>query len=309
LPSPVQFRAGTGADAVMTSKGTDTPDRLITAVDERRPALVDVIRRARRQITLSLFRCNDDEVLQALADATSRGVAVDVLITSRAKGGKKKIEKLWRALEKTGATVRAYTDPVVKYHPKYLVADDGPAIVASLNFTKKCFRKTCDALVVTHDPAVVDGLRRLWTADCAREPMPEDLTDRLIIGPERARRQFTALVEQARTSIRLIDAKLSDPDVVSVLNAKRDAGLTVEVFSSKRLGAFKSHGKIMLIDDRIAVVGSLALAALSLDFRREVAIVVSEPSAVAEAAELFRALRAVTPERRESAGAPGGVLC
>ena len=51
--------------------------------------------------------------------------------------------------------MHAYTDPVVKYHAKYLVADDGPAVVASLNFTRKCFRKTCDALVVTHDPAVV----------------------------------------------------------------------------------------------------------------------------------------------------------
>ena len=293
----------------MTSKGTDTPDRLITAVDERRPALVDVIRGARRHITLSLFRCNDDQVLEELAAATARGVAVDVLITSRAKGGRKKIEKVWRALEKTGATVRAYTDPVVKYHPKYLVADDGPAIVASLNFTKKCFRKTCDALVVTYDPAVVNGLRRLWTADCACEAMPDDLTERLIVGPERARRQFTALIEQARTSIRLIDAKLSDPELVSVLNAKRAAGLIVEVFSSKRLGALKSHGKIMLIDDRIAVVGSLALAALSLDFRREVAIVVSEPAAVAVAAELFRALRAMTPEPREAADAPGEVLC
>ena len=75
---------------------------------------------------------------------------------------------------------------------------------------------------------------------------------------------------------------------MALLNAKRADGLTVEVFSAKRLGELKSHGKIMLIDDATVVVGSLALAALSLDFRREVAIVVDEPSAVAEAVELFR---------------------
>jgi phosphatidylserine/phosphatidylglycerophosphate/cardiolipin synthase-like enzyme len=285
----------------MTPMETDAPDRLVTAVEDRRPALLDVIRQARSRITLSLFRCNDRELFNELTSATARGVAVEVLVTSRAKGGRKKMEKLWRTLERTGATLKAYTDPVVKYHPKYLVADEGPAVVASLNFTKKCFRKTCDALVITHDPAVVSGLRRLWAADCARAEMPGDLTDRLIIGPERARRQFTALIDQARTSIRLIDAKLSDPDLVSLLNAKRAAGLTVEVFSSKRLGALKSHGKIMLIDDRTAVVGSLALAALSLDFRREVAIVVTEPTAVAEAAELFRALRAAGAEGRAAA--------
>ena len=55
--------------------------------------------------------------------------------------------------------------------------------------------------------------------------MPDDLSDRLIVGPERARRQFTALIEQARSSIRIIDAKLSDPELVSLLNdaARRGA--------------------------------------------------------------------------------------
>src|SRR5512138_1505629 len=220
----------------MTANDKETPDRFITAVDARRPALVAAIRGATRQITLSLFRCNDAELFAELAAATARGVAVDVLVTSRAKGGRKKIEKLWSALEATGAKVYAYTDPVVKYHAKYLVVDDGPAIVASLNFTRKCFRKTCDALVVTYDPAVISGLRRLWEADRARAEMPGELTDRLIIGPERARRPFTALIDQARSSIRLIDAKLSDPDLLSLLNAKRAAGVTVDIFSAKRVG-------------------------------------------------------------------------
>ena len=278
------------------------PDRLVAAVGDRRPALLEVIRQARQRITLSLFRCNDEAVFSELTAAVARGVTVEVLVTSRAKGGKKKMAELWGALEQTGATLYSYTDPVVKYHAKYLVADEGPAIVASLNFTKKCFRKTCDALLITHDPAVVTDLRRLWTADCARAPMPEDLTARLIAGPERARRQFTALIEGARTSIRLIDAKLSDPDLVSLLSAKRRGGMTVEVFSGRRLGDLKSHGKIMLIDDRTVVIGSLALAALSLDFRREVAIVVTEPGAVAAAAELFRTVRDAAP-------ATGEVLC
>jgi phosphatidylserine/phosphatidylglycerophosphate/cardiolipin synthase-like enzyme len=134
-------------------------------------------------------------------------------------------------------------------------------------------------------------------ADCGRLPLPSDITERLIVGPERARRQFTALINGARSSIRLIDAKLSDPDLVALLNEKRAGGLTVDLFSSKRLGELKSHGKIMVIDDAKVVVGSLALAALSLDFRREVAIVVDEPSAVAEALELFRGLTAAVESR------------
>lgn len=294
----------------MTADRGIPPDRLVVSVDERRAVLLDVIRGARRRITLSLFRCNDDAVFEELTAATARGVTVEVLVTSRAKGGAKKMAKLWRALELTGASLHSYTDPVVKYHPKYLVADEGPAIVASLNFTKKCFKKTCDALVVTYDPAVVSDLRRLWTADRSQLAMPGDLTDRLIVGPERARRQFTALIEGARASIRLIDAKLSDPDLVSLLNAKRAGGMTVEIFSCKSISGLKSHGKIMLIDDETVVAGSLALAALSLDFRREVAIVVTEASAVAEVAELFRTVREASIEGRPAAaGAAGEVIC
>ena len=76
------------------------PDRLVVSAEERLPALLDIIRQARTRITLSLFRCNDEAVFDALKAATNRGVAVEVLVTSRAKGGKKKMAKLWRALSR-----------------------------------------------------------------------------------------------------------------------------------------------------------------------------------------------------------------
>jgi len=274
------------------------PDRVVTAVSARRSTVVDVIRNARDSIAVSLFRCNDPEIFAELARATARGVKIEALITARAKGGKEKLRKLWKRLTECGASVQAYSDAVVKYHAKYLVADEGPAIVASCNFTRKCFERTCDAIVVTYDPDVASGLRALMAADAERRPVPAAISSRLIIGPERARRQLTALVEQAQSSIRLIDAKLSDPDLVTLLNARRSGGMTVEVFGSKRLGDLKSHGKILLIDDRLAVVGALAIAAISLDFRREVAIVVEEPEAVGDVDRLFRALDAEPTQGR-----------
>lgn len=285
------------------------PDRVVTALDERRAVILEVIRNARESIALSLFRCNDDEVFDELARATRRGVTVDALITSRAKGGRKKLRKLWDALERAGASVHAYTEPVVKYHAKYLIADDGPAVVASLNFTRKCFARTCDAIVLTHDPAVVAGLQAMIAADRELASLPASMPPRLIVGPERARQQFTTLFERAQSSIRIVDAKLSDPELVSLLNARRAAGLTVEVYASKKLGDLKSHGKIILIDDRIAVVGSLALAAISLDFRREVAIIVEERDAVAEIRRLFQTLDAEpTPDRLGTDRATGLTL-
>ncbi len=286
------------------------PDRIVVTPAERRATLLDVICQARSRISLSLFRCNDKAFFDELRAAVDRGVDVEVLVTSRAKGGKKTLRKLWRRLEETGARLFAYEDPVVKYHAKYLVADDGPAVIASLNLTKKCFNTTCDAIVITYDPAVVAGLRDLMAADRQNQPAPDTLPDRLIVGPERARRQFTAIIEQARTRIQLIDPKLSDPGLVSLLNARRAAGLQVEVHDDRRFGTLKSHGKIMLVDDMRAVVGSLALTALSLDFRREVAIAIDEPGAVAEVRGLFESIgRLAGATGSAPATAAGGPAC
>jgi len=270
------------------------PDRVAASPQDCKAAILDAIRGAKRDLWLSLFRCNDPDVFDELRRARDRGVAVEAIITARAGGGADKLEKLRRRLADAGASISTYADPVVKYHAKYLVADDGPAIVASLNFTKKCFSKTIDAVVVTYDPAVVQGLRLLMAADREMHRAPQGLPPRLIVGPERARTQLTDLLRGATSSIRLLDAKLSDPAFVALLAERRAAGIDVELLDSKRYGERKSHGKVCLIDDRLAVVGGLALAALSLDFRREVALAVDAPDAVAEIRRLLDGVLALT---------------
>jgi phosphatidylserine/phosphatidylglycerophosphate/cardiolipin synthase-like enzyme len=282
------------------------PDRIVTTPAARREAVLDAIHSAESRITLSLFRCTDKAVFGELAAAVDRGVDVQVLVTSRAKGGKKKLKKLWKRLEDTRATIVPYTDPVVKYHAKYMVVDDGPALITSMNFTRKCFDDSCDAVAITYEPAVVNGLRQLMATDRECGAAPATLPDRLIIGPERARRQFTALIEQARKSIQIIDAKMSDPGLIDLVNQRRAQGITVEIFGQKRLGSLISHGKMMLVDGQRAVIGSLALTALSLDFRREVALVVDEPAAVAELDQLFRSIGAAVNATGSTSPATAG---
>jgi phosphatidylserine/phosphatidylglycerophosphate/cardiolipin synthase-like enzyme len=284
-------------------------DAIVTAPGDRREVVVTAIRQARERLALSLYRCNDRAIFDALTQARARGVQVDVLVTSRSGGGKKRLRRLWQALEDTGVSLHAHADPVVKYHAKYLVADDGPALVASLNFTRKCFAKTIDAIVVTHDPDVVNGLRGLLTADCRHEPMPEQLSPRLIVGPERARRQFTSIIAQASSSVRMIDRKASDPALMALLQTRSSEGVRVELYDGKRLCGLRSHGKIMLVDDRLAVIGGLSLNPMSLDFRREVAVTVTEPSAVAEVAGLFAIVAASEAAKVPPPITRGGAAC
>jgi cardiolipin synthase len=268
------------------------PERFVFTPNQRASSVLRVIGGARERLVLSLFRCDDFRILDAIGAARQRGVDVAVLVTPRAKGGTKRLDELWGVLESMGAALYRYADPVVKYHAKYLVADDCPALVASLNFTRRCFTSTCDFLLTTHDPAMVGGLRRLFAAD-SRGPdsaPPSRLGSRLIVGPEHARRALTGLLDRARRSIRIVDPKVTDPAILDLLKTKQAEGVEVTVLGREGLRQYVPHGKMLLVDEAVGILGSLSLSALSLDFRREVAVVVRDPHCLEQMDRVFRRL-------------------
>jgi len=272
-------------------------ERLVWETVERREAVLDVIRGARRELVLSVFRCDDFKILDALADAVQRKVRVRALLTPRAKNWDKRLKDLGVFLESMGAEVHRYDGARTKYHAKYIVADDGPALIASLNFTRKCFDKTCDFIVVTRAPGIISGLRRLFEIDCAAPDsgIPADLDASLVLGPELARTRFLDILGHARRTIRIIDHRVSDPEFVALLRNQQAAGVSVQVLGLGAVTGLLSHGKMMLVDDATAVIGSISLSPPALNIRREVAAVIREPANVAELKRFF-----------DMHGAPGG---
>ena len=190
-----------------------------------------------------------------------------------------------------GIEVRRQRD-AVKYHAKYIVADD-TALIASLNFTGKCFARTCDFMLVTADAAVVSGLNELFAADWAgRAVMLTSVqAERLIVGPEqRPRERFASLVRAAQQRIRLIDAKLADPRMLSLLDSRRRAGVIVDVKGHRDLGSLAAHGKLLIVDDATAVIGSIALSENALEARRELAVVTHDRAVIRELDQFWHAL-------------------
>jgi phosphatidylserine/phosphatidylglycerophosphate/cardiolipin synthase-like enzyme len=267
-------------------------EEVILAIDKRRDAVLEVIHSARKRLLISLFRCTDFQIMDAIAEARQRNVDVRLLLTPRARGWEKRLKELGAYLESMGAKVQPYSDPVVKYHAKYLLADNGPALVGSLNLTEKCFTTTCDFILVTHDKAIIAGLDDLFESDwlAPHSTFPSGITDRLIVGPDRARAQFTALLIGARKSIHMVDHKMSDPAILALLKSKRADGVDVKVLGAGQLGGMLAHGKLIIVDGRIAAFGSIALSALALDFRREVAVIVEDPRCVRKLRDFYSLL-------------------
>ncbi len=167
-------------------------DEVKHAAAERRTAVLDIIRSAKEELAIALFRCDDFVILDALADAVSRKVKVRALVTPTAKNWDRRLRELETTLESMGAKVKRYSGSLTKYHAKYIVADQQTALIASLNFTRKCFDQTGDFVVTTRDPNVVASLRQLFDHDGgSRGPvdeLPPGLSPRLMVGPEHSGR-------------------------------------------------------------------------------------------------------------------------
>jgi len=267
-------------------------DRLVLAPAARRAGVFELMRSTQRTLLLSVFRCDDFRMLDELAATVKRGVQVRVLITQRARGWREKLKDLTAVLRSFGAEVQPYDNPAMKYHAKYIIADDSRVLVTSLNFTRKCFETTCDFLVFTDDPEVASGLKVLFAADCTPSPngFLVPATPRLIIGPDQSRKRLTQILSDAVTSIQIVDHRVTDPEIIEILGEKRRQGVMVQVLGNGPMAGLICHGRMLLIDQKTAIIGSIHLSRPSLDLRREVAIVTEEPGVVSELYDYFQTL-------------------
>ncbi len=266
-------------------------ERVILTPADRRPAILDAIAAAKSTIRLSMFRCTDFRVMDQLAAARQRGVAVKLLLTQRAKGWEKKIRELGQYLESMGAEVHRYGLAGTKYHAKYLVVDDWLALVSSANLTLRYFEKTSDFILETRDAAVVSNLIRLFDADTATPgaPLPADWNRRLIVGPDLSRTEMAARIAGARRRLRIVDHRIKDPQMVALLRERERAGVEIAVYGKKSIPGLKSHGKLMLIDDAYAILGSISLSPPALGNRRELSAGVDDAGCLAALDECLRA--------------------
>lgn len=254
-------------------------ERLVVEPWERRDAVVEAIRSASRSVALAVVRCNDPNVLEAIGEAIDRGVHVRALLPARSLGWGHYPEGLAGLFSQMGVEVHRYA-PRVHYHAKYLVADARLAFVGTFNFVKRSFERTSDFGVMTDDPEVVAAIGELFETDCQHASLDGSQPRRVIVGPDHARERLAELLTSARERICLVDHKLSDPSMRALLRSRESDGLKVDVLGRIDVRPFRAHGRLMVIDDRLAVVGSGALSTRSLDERREVAIVSETPSTV-----------------------------
>jgi cardiolipin synthase A/B len=258
--------------------------------------VVRAIKRARRNVDIAIFRADREEIEKALGAAVQRGVKVRVLVAHTNSGGENRLRKLEQRLLEAGATVTRTGDDFVRYHGKFMVADDTLHLFG-FNFTKVDTIKSRSFGVSTRDKSAVREALALFDADCTRQPFVPKRTH-LVVSPENAREALTAFIKGARRQLLIYDVNVQDRTLIKLLEQQASAGVDVRVIgkckggkgiSVRPLRSMRLHVRAMVRDGARAFVGSQSLRRLELDQRREVGVVITNGVVARQIRDTFEA--------------------
>ena len=264
--------------------------------------MVDAIDRAATSIKMTIFRMDDPIVREAMTHAVSRGVKVQALVAPASKGWTKRNKKLSEEFEKVGIEVdvpSARKEKLKRYHYKFMTIDDELSLILTFNPTRKNLHYARDFGLLIRDSQIAEELSRLFDADSASEKFePSDLP--LVISPINSRRKMLDLLGSAERTIRIMDAKLTDQEVIGILLRKAAVGCNIEIISAdtsynevvpnyhvRKLVRYKLHAKCIVVDASRFFIGSQNLRKVSLNRRRELGIIVEDDAMARKIERVF----------------------
>ena len=269
---------------------------LIVAPEDGLTPLIVAIKKATKEIAVTVFRFDLKELQKALESAVTRGVKVHALIAHTTGGGAKRLRKLELDLLAAGVTVSRTDDDLLRYHNKMLLIDRERLYTLAFNFTRLDVEKSRSLAVATKNKSIVLEAIRLFESDSTRKPYTAEC-DRLLVSPENARTGLAKFIRSAKKELLIYDMKVSDRQMIKLLQDRVKAGVDVRIIgkvgkrgvelTSEKMPGMRQHVRAMLRDRQELFLGSMGLRALELDKRREVGVIVKERAAARQFRELF----------------------
>jgi phosphatidylserine/phosphatidylglycerophosphate/cardiolipin synthase-like enzyme len=222
-------------------------------------------------------------------------VNVRALIANTHSGPSKRLRELELRLLGKGVTVSRTGSELVRYHHKLIVVDQEELHVYGFNYTTADLKSRSFGIITKNKPPVQEALR-LIEADTTRQEF-ESTVDGLVVSPDNAREQLANFIRRAKKSLAIYDPKLTDTQMVRLLNLAAKAGVDIRVIGkvSKRaknlrvqkMPNMRLHVRAMIRDGDTVFVGSQSLRALELDARREVGLIARDARVVKRIQETF----------------------
>jgi cardiolipin synthase len=286
------------------SRGDSIVKLIIEPADSVAP-LLSAIKSAKKSIEIAIFRFDRKDVETALKAAADRGVKVTALIAFANRGGEQGLRKLELRCLAAGIIVARTDEDLIRYHGKYILIDRRVLCMLSFNFTHLDIDHSRGFGIVTTHANWVREAAKLFRADCTRTRYVPT-TDTFVVSPANSRNVLGAFLKRAKKELLIYDPKISDKEMIRILQERAKAGVEIKVIGSfaghapfevQKLGDTRLHTRTIIRDRRQAFVGSQSLRTAELDARREVGLIVQDTKAVKKLVDMFETDWAASREK------------
>jgi cardiolipin synthase A/B len=292
-----------------SARGGATGVELLVFPDDDEQLLIDRIDAATQRVYVKFYLLTDQRIFDALSRADRRGVDVRVLIEANPFGAANTASAAIDKLKRAGIDYKT-ANPVFRLtHEKSYVIDN-TAVILTANATRSSFTRNREFGVVHALDADVDEIVRAFDADWRRDSF-EPRSANLGWSPHNARERIDAVIVGARKTLVVYAASTSDDEQIALLGAARQRGVDVRVLTSpgrgdagdrinedldnlqragvsvRYLSSPFVHAKVFMADGQIAFVGSINMTTQSMDFNRELGIVIADGDALARISQVF----------------------
>ncbi len=277
--------------------------------DDGEQVITNAIGSAQKSIWLEIYILSDRNVIRALEEAANRGLDVRVMLEPHPFGGGSSPSKTLDTLAAAGIKTQ-FTNPSFSLtHEKCMIIDGITTYIMTSNFSRSALGGSSGSSgyrnreygIIDTNQQDVQATAAIFMADWNHSTAQFN-DPNLVVSPINSRNDFTTLINSAHSTLLIEAEEMNDSDIEQALTNAAQHGVQVEVIlptantssgdsNSQGIASIKQggvqvredaqlymHAKIIVVDNKVAFVGSENISAQSLDQNRELGIIVSDPS-------------------------------
>lgn len=288
--------------------------RLIVEPDDGIGPVDEFIRSARHSLLIKQFTFTEPTLVAATISRAQAGVAVRVMLNAARSGGDRANDETYEAFRAAGIDVQWASPKFYVTHEKSIVVDGEAAMIATYNLMAKYFTLTRDYGVITRDPAQVAQITEVFDADWEHLDIDPPDTAGLLWSNSNSRYQMARFIDRAEKTLRVQHPKFVDAVILDHIAAAVHRGVKVSVLCGGKHGIsdwdildtfaslrtlcrfgvkvrkqknLRVHAKLIIVDDREALVGSMNIDRSAFDLRRELGLTIDDADVVGRLVAVF----------------------
>lgn len=282
-------------------------ETLIIEPEMGRAPLLSAIQQAKSSIDVVMYGFTDQTFMDALIQAGNKHKNIHVLLEQSPYKNENENTLAAQTL-RTGHVNFNWANPAYQLtHQKTIAIDRHTAIIMTFNLTHSSFNKERNFALVVDDPSEVNEIENVFNADLNRQHTSLKNTH-LVWSPDNSREKLIDLIRQAHREIQIYAQSITDYKIIGELARKAKSGVRVEIITSampndknRKKYAYLTHSgvilhfntqyyihaKVIIVDHRIAMLGSMNLTKPSIDSNRELSVMTENKDVIKSLEKTF----------------------